>query len=351
MSPFTQLCLTRPLVPSKSVIDCPTEKADILAELAAAWGCRNRTGVPGSNPVSISRRQLAAMSGAYAVGLKSDGVRYILFLSLRSSGSPRAVMIDRASNIYEVEVLAPAECFIHGTILEGELVWRTSDPAAMLYCVFDVVRLQGQSLLGRRFGDRIAVVDRLTRLSEEVSKIDAVAELEARVAETGCLLFTGISPSIVVRPKHFVSIEHAETLWQARNEAQYAVDGLIIHNVEASYRQGAAFQSIYKWKPVHTVDLLGAPDALAHADGALGDTIRGRRVVVVPSRVVVDASTVAEYHVDCSAADEVRLFAVRTRTDKQQPNTLRVVEATLSDAVEGIQPSDLATLGRTPRAA
>ena len=301
----------------------------------------------GSNPVSLSRNKLSELHlHNYVIGLKSDGVRYILFMCLRNGGmgTPLAVLIDRAGNMYEVEVMAVAEYFTKETILEGELVWRHPDEGAMLFLVFDAIRIKGESFIDKTFTERIEAVERCTRLSEEISMIGDVAELEARVAETDAIVMMPFDPLIMVRPKRFVSIEHTRSVWDARAEAQHRVDGLVIHRCNAAYRNGSATDTIFKWKPVHSVDLAGPPTQLKHASGHVdANTFWGRKVVILPSRVAcVNDTDVAEYHIDVATDGSVHLFAMRTRPDKRTPNSLKVIQATLQDFLDNILPEEIA---------
>ena len=166
--------------------------------------------------------------------------------------------------------------------------------------------------------------------------------MEQRVAETDGIALVHFHPHLIMRPKRFVELRHAERVWAERADAEHRVDGLVIHRADAPYVHGTATGVAYKWKPEHSIDLAGPPDALHAADGPLGDRIGARRVEVAPSRVqCTRAEDVAEYHVEVVDDTLVRLFAMRTRTDKCAPNGLRVITATVNDAVENLQPADL----------
>lgn len=351
MSPH-QLSVARTLVPSHSLVDAEPERAHYWRALLAKWKVRGKradsaTFFPGANPVSIARANLPALEEhPHVIALKSDGVRYALFLTLRPGSTreqpqPVALMIDRARNMYEVEVLAPEAYFCEGTILEGELVWHLPDNRSHLFLVFDAVCIRGESLLDKPFEERLRAAHQCTRLSEELSKCSP-DDMEHRVFEADGIALVHFEPHIVMRPKRFVGREHAVRLWSERSEAEHRVDGLIVHRADAAYVHGTATGVAYKWKPEHSVDLAGPPTSLRAADGPLGAHIGGRRVEVLPSRVeCIRADDVAEYHVEVVDESHVRLFAMRTRTDKCVPNGLRVISATVQDAVENLEPSDL----------
>ena len=343
------------LVPSYSVVDTEWERAHYWKALMLAWGVKGRkatsdTFFPGANPCSVSRKTLPPKDVPHVLALKSDGVRYALFLTTRpggGGGAPVALMIDRARNMYEVEVLAPEDYFVKQTILEGELVWQQPDERTLLYLVFDAVRIAGESYLERPFVDRLAAATRCTRWSEELAPLE---DVETHVAETGCVVLVHFDPPVVMRPKRFVDRAHATRVWAERTDAEHRVDGLVVHRADAAYVHGTATGAVYKWKPRHTVDLAG-PDLRA-ADGPLD--VGSRPVRVLESRVVVShPDEVAEYLLEVVKEDDgtsrerrrrevVTLFAMRTRPDKRVPNGLRVVQATVQDAVEMLTPEDLA---------
>ena len=355
-----QVSVSVALVPSHSMVDTEWERTHYWKALMLAWGVKGRkassdTFFPGANPCSVSRKTLPPKDVPHVLALKSDGVRYALFLTTRpggtasNAGGPVALMIDRARNMYEVEVLAPEDYFVKQTILEGELVWQQPNERTLLYLVFDAVRIAGESFLEKPFVDRLAAATRCTRWSEELAPLP---DVETRVSETGCVVLVHFDPPVVMRPKRFVDRAHAVRVWSERNDAEHRVDGLVVHRADASYVHGTATGAVYKWKPRHTVDLAG-PDLRA-ADGPLD--VGGRPVRVLESRVTATKDDeVAEYLLEVvkenDATDEgnkrrrrevVTLFAMRTRPDKRVPNGLRVIQATVQDAIEQLTPEDLA---------
>lgn len=339
-----QTCVCSPLVPSKSVMDVPEEKERVWKRLANSWGKPNCASL-GANPVSLSRKTLGDLHrGVHSVGLKADGVRYILYMCMRGhDSSPMAVMVDRARNMYEVEVMAAEDHFINETILEGELVWRYPEQTSMFFLVFDAVRIKGKLYVERPFHERLSAVEEYTRLSEELAHIVDVDELEVRVAETDAIVLMPLSPPITIRPKKFVDLAHAASLWDMRGDVEHRVDGLIINRTDASYKNGTAMGAMYKWKPLHSVDLAGPADCLMASEGPIrAEEFDGRRIEVEKSRIVVsEPHQVAEYRLDVSEPGVLKLFAMRTRPDKGHANGLRVVYATMMDALHSVQPSDL----------
>lgn len=335
------------IVPSKSVIESDSEKDAIYERLVLSWTGRRHVSVLGCNPVSMSRSVLPSLTPDHMVALKSDGVRYTLYLFMRGSNppSPAGVMIDRAKNMYEVEAIASEDFFTKETILEGELVVRQPSETAFMFVVFDVVKVKGEVVTSLPFKERIDIVYRLTRLSEEISSIQDAEDMEDRVVETDTILLVSQSLPITMRPKQFVSVVHADVVWENRRESLHRVDGLVIADGRASYKNGSAGRTMYKWKPYHTVDLRREGQTLFHSTGELrASSFENRKIRVMQSRVTTENDQVAEYNVDVSCKSEVRLFAMRTRPDKLNPNSLPVVEATFRDALENILPSEIASV-------
>jgi hypothetical protein len=345
----TRITVARELVPSLSRLESAREREHYWRALLALWGARGR-GHPGCHPMSLARTRLPDLGARrYGVGLKADGVRYALLLTTRpthaaDAPAPVALMVDRARNMYEVEVVAPEPYFARGTLLEGELVWRRPGERAMLFLVFDALCVKGEPLAGAPFEERLRRAEAATRWSAELDGADA--DLEARVREADAIALVHYDPPLAMRPKRFVDRAHAARLWAGRHEAEHASDGLVLQDLDAPYVCGTAEDGeAYKWKESSTVDLAregdGAPRA---ADGPLPATLHGRAVRVEANRVSEAAAArgvaVLEYLVTVTA-DEVVLLPTRTRPDKERANGLRVVAATVKDVLDDVRVDEL----------
>jgi hypothetical protein len=253
-------------------------------------------------------------------------------------------MIDRAKNMYEVEVVAPEAYFARGTVLEGELVWREPRRQQMLYLVFDAVCVRGESLLALPFEERLRRAEACTRWSEEIAA-DADDDVEARVAETDSVALVHYEPSMLMRPKHFVSRDHAARLWNERRDCEHRVDGIVLMDLDSAYVRGTAEDGVaYKWKHGSSVDLELAADGLRAADGPLPTRVHGRTVRADSNRVSETAAAqgvrIVEYHLTVTDA-EVALLPTRTRPDKAHANGIRVIEATVRDVLDAVQVEEL----------
>lgn len=342
-----QLVIGKALVPSHSVVDTAEERTYFWQSLMRLWKVPKRkagyaTFSPSCNPVSLSRAALPTLrENPYLIALKSDGVRYTLFLTLRPDGvSPVALMVDRARTMHEVEMLAPEAYFREGTVLEGELVWEQPMQTRMVFHVFDAVCVKGECLLSHPFEARLAAATRCVKWSEELAS--AADDIESRVIETDSMCLVHFDPILGLKPKRFVDRVHAPRLWAERGEAEHRVDGIVLQRADVPYTMGTADDgSVFKWKEHSTIDLTGPSDDLRAADGPLTSHVGTRRVEVVPSRVIGAKGVVTEYHV---AVDDARvvLFATRHRTDKGDANGLRVVHATVRDVVDALTPEEIA---------
>ena len=183
-----KLTVARALIPSLSRVDTRHETDHYWEVLHSFWGGRGHAhGFPGCNPKSLSRAALPALGARdYRIALKSDGVRYALLLTMRPEGGAVALMIDRSRNMFEVEVIAPDRFFVNGTLLEGELVWRQPDERAMVFHVFDALRVAGDDVSAAGFAERLRRAEACTRLSEEIARSD-----DAEAQASACSVRSG----------------------------------------------------------------------------------------------------------------------------------------------------------------
>lgn len=332
-----------PLVPSHSTITDESERSTYWARLmdlleVPARLSESPTFFPCCNPRSISTPTSGVLAThEFCVSLKSDGVRYLLLLTLRPhTHGPVALMIDRSRNMYEIEVVAPDRYFVEGTVLEGELVWLEPDRHTRIFQVFDALRVRGEVLTRLPFRTRLERAAMCVRLSEDVRDLD-----DAAIMEADSIVIVHYEPRIEVRVKHFVSCEHAARMWNERRDVNHRVDGIILQAVDAPYSLGSSSDTCLKWKEHSSVDLLGRPPHLYTSDGRqLPKRIEGRNLCIPQTRVHVNDTTIAEYYVHVSEKT-IELTASRTRPDKNSPNSLYVVRATILDVIHAMTPDDI----------
>ena len=339
-----RIILTRQLKPSLSVIEDDEERRYYVSSFLASWnGTRTRRVVstmslpsfPGCNPRSIARSDLPNLQKeAYVISLKSDGVRYALFLTCRPSGSAVALMIDRSWSMFEIEVIASDEHFVRGTILEGELVWQQPDMTKLLYLVFDAVVVCGRNIRSLSFDERMHEATKCTRLAEELGDTEADNDV---IVETGTIVIVHYNPSILIRPKCFVERHHAARLWNDRVDFDHRVDGIILHSCASSYGANA----VYKWKEHSTVDLRVVGHDVETREGRLPQTMLGRSVEIKESKIERAENNIVEFMVRVDDTT-IYLYPLRLRVDKSDPNSARVVLATVQDVLDDVSVYDIA---------
>ncbi|KAI1417629.1 mRNA capping enzyme, alpha subunit [Hypoxylon sp. FL1857] len=126
---------------------------------------RSSTSFPGAQPVSFTRKHLdELMREDYYVCEKSDGIRYLLYLTADENGQECHYLIDRKNDYWFIQegslhfpLPGNHQAFHRGTILDGELVMDKlpdgrSEPR---YLVFDCLALDGQSLMSRELSKRL----------------------------------------------------------------------------------------------------------------------------------------------------------------------------------------------------
>lgn len=343
--------VSRTLQPSFAKLDSRAECAFYRKRLLKLWGGnRHGTSFPGCNPRSLSRANVPSLSDGYSISLKSDGIRYALFLTMRpdTDSSAVALLVDRAWGMYEMQVAAPEEYFRRGTILEGELVWKQPEGETLLYLVFDAVVVKGENMCRLPFRERLEAAKRATHLSEELAAISDTSVQDDRALETDSIVMAHYTPTVTMRTKHFVNAIHLQRLWNKRFDADHRVDGIVLNRDESAYVNGTSPEGcMYKWKPQSTVDLLrrrrqDTTPELCSQNGPLPEKLVERAVVVRDSKVCTGSEdcVILEYLITVDAVS-VTLFPLRNRADKTIPNSERVVIATVQDVVDNVTVAEM----------
>ena len=259
----------------------------------------------------------------------------------KDPSSAVALMIDRSWKMYEVQVVAPAEFFTLGTVLEGELVWKQPDERHLLFLIFDAVMIKGVSMVDRPFEERIAHVARYIHLSEELSTF-SIEDIQCQALEADTIVFVHYSPFIVARPKHFVDRGFSKDIWNGRGGTDHRIDGIILNKCDATYMLGTAYDgSIFKWKEAPTVDLMGPPHALRTVNGCVPTELHNKQISVLASKLKIPQSLdIVEYLIQMEG-ECVHLFPIRYRPDKTTANSSKTFEATVHNVIENIQVNEL----------
>ncbi|KAI1376682.1 mRNA capping enzyme, alpha subunit [Hypoxylon crocopeplum] len=143
--------------PSDIVVGLRQQVASILHRTSITF--------PGAQPVSFTRKHLDELLRAdYYVCEKSDGIRYLLFLTADERGGEAHYLIDRKNDYWCVSdgslhfpLPGNHQAFHRGTVLDGELVMDTLGDGRRepRYLVFDCLAMDGQSLMSRELSKRL----------------------------------------------------------------------------------------------------------------------------------------------------------------------------------------------------
>ncbi|RDW65217.1 mRNA-capping enzyme subunit alpha [Coleophoma crateriformis] len=206
---------------------------------------RKHLGFPGAQPVSFARRHLEELTRQdYFVCEKSDGIRYLLYLTQDENNEEIHYLIDRKNDYWflpkgalHFPVPRDIEGFHVKTLIDGELVIDRLKNGQMQpkYLVFDCMVLDGNSLMNRTLDKRIAyfkerIFDPYSALlkdyPDEIQFMHFLVELKSMQVSYGIeMMFRQILPNL-----------------------PHGNDGLIFTCRMTDYKHGTD-QNILKWKP------------------------------------------------------------------------------------------------------
>jgi mRNA guanylyltransferase len=232
---------------------------------------RKNINFPGAQPVSFARRHLQELAQTnYYVCEKSDGMRYLLYLTEDDQGREIQYLIDRKNDYWYIPpdtlhfpIPNDIQRFHTNTLIDGELVMDTVPGGKQpKYLVFDCLVLDGNNLMSRPLDKRIAYFrdnifkpyeQLLKDFPEEKQHLWFQTELKAMQLSYGIsMMFTDILPKL-----------------------PHGNDGLIFTCVTSEYKHGTD-PHILKWKPEleNSIDFrlvldfpLIQPDEIDRAEG------------------------------------------------------------------------------------
>lgn len=275
------------LIPSHARLISPALKHDVLSAARMMWQLpvqHNSKGMylPQNNPVSLERADLEKIAHQeYACTYKSDGVNYYLLLTrARVPGTqsmrPLAVMINRAEQLYEVQVLCD-EAFFDGTLIIGELVTlnHASSTPQLVFQIYDAVCLAGDGQVRHMdFQTRLALLydvvaqtglDMIPRLRETEGAEHGTAKAHdtcfpLAATDESVRLFASMGKIVVLTlpliVKEFFLKQEAEMIERYRQvRLPVETDGLIFVPIHSPIQVGRQYD-LFKWKTCHTIDVL-----------------------------------------------------------------------------------------------
>ncbi|AGE59544.1 mRNA-capping enzyme (mRNA guanylyltransferase) [Acanthocystis turfacea Chlorella virus OR0704.3] len=268
--------------------------------------------LPGPNPVSIEKKDLAKLKNSYVISPKTDGTRYILMFT-RLYKYKVVMIVDRAMNVYLLPLQIVPRNLYQGTIFDGELtVTKTGTPTFVL---FDAVVVAGVTVSHLTMGDRIIAMRRSLRSFRTHEKDPAVLAMKDWAPIE--------SPNVKTRLKV--------------SEDMYHTDGYVMVNVNKQVTYGRDFD-FFKVKPhdKHTVDFI-----VLDAAGTLGlFDPKVRQNVPVTKYDTTKHMFLIGTVVECSFKNYA-WTPLQMRADKTEANDILTYERTLVNIEEHITLDDI----------
>jgi hypothetical protein len=304
-------------------------------------------------PSSIARQDIAELSSDdYWLSEKSDGVRYLLLLTMvanqggKDKGvSPRSIMLNRAGRAWEIEVCGAPILFERSTLLDGELVWNAYHLSGTQYIPFDAITIAGRSVCTLDYSERHSLVGELIDIG----------------CHTGALRFASKTMQITSKP---IWPLNRDTL--RNHQANPLSDGWIL--TPEHHCSSAAFgrqRRLFKLKTPghHTIDLrlsLGKdhtiqwlykdkltsdPATLSNPNNPIENPPVKLQLKKTPlfTRLVAAAPCthiIGEFKMKENFYG-IEIELVRIRLDKTHPNNAQTILATCSDMKEDLCLDDL----------
>jgi hypothetical protein len=198
-----------------------------------------------ANPVSLSKSNLRdtkegiSILNDYAVTIKADGERHLLYIDNKGSG----YLID-VNLLFKPIKLEETKDY-KDTIIEGE--WVEDDN---IYLPYDILYYKGEDVRSNPL---------------ELSNIDKKTGKRSRLNYLKDVINKIKSEEMIILMKDYLFgngekiFENIKYLWDNRMDASYNVDGLIFVPVKENYPiKSGAWHNLLKWKPIEytTIDFL-----------------------------------------------------------------------------------------------
>lgn len=386
--PASRLSYGSEVDPDSALASFLIQKAVALTASSEGRGDDKRAATdpfPLVQPSSFRRSVLSGeilAPGAYCCSLKTDGVRSLLLLT-RCEEGPIAVLIDRRMRISRIEVWGDAS-FFHDSLFDGEIVIEESTLSHRkdVFLVFDVYACKGASHLLSDYADRVrfytdAILELGTARREASSESpesspesssessqargesggDVAEEIETALAETGKLTASPTSClSLRAKPVAF-DATRAPEVWTRRLVTPHMNDGIVFTPNTIVLTK----KPVYKWKPVHTVDVLCDPSdesvyVTSHGKICPIDAmyVCGFRLTTFSfrsnalsagsfQRCAKRGALIFECTIDIHhEAERVTFTPIKERRDKLMPNSMYVTKETICNVIENVRVGEFA---------
>lgn len=334
-------------------------------------------------PVALEKHHLNILTehfDEYIVLEKSDGVRYLLVLGTCDNSFPFCVMVDMRFRMYQIEVTAPKEYFSN-SVFDGELVvekigGNSDHLLRQFFLIFDTIMVKNKSFVNEHFISRYTEFNRCFDMGEydildySVEDFQHLATQYAHDHDK--IVCLGNHLALTFRPKPCMKLREIQTLWRSIARLKHACDGIIFFPMFEPVRFGT-HEQMFKWKPVHTLDLLvrafyansqwtyklyyGDDGKLICTDDIDNSTITPRRIIINSHNEILMKTSqyfgenhkirynlIGEFKGTVVNNDAVVCDLIKWRREKNFPNNKTTVIAALRNIVENIDINDLLCL-------
>ena len=287
---------------------------------------------PAPQPVSIEKKDFTKLTDyIYNIGLKLNGVRFLIYFLKDKNEKKQCILINRALNFYVISMEAD-ETIYNGTLLDGELIYN-EDNQNWDFIVHDGIMLCG---------------NKINKLTHSIRLDDTKMCLNSFIKEAE-------TNTIKIYIKEFITFDKFEEFVKNVYNKSTNNDGIIFMPEKLPVISGTQY-SMLKWKPhnKHTFDFqiktndTGMEVYVYHEMKLIKfanihkSTKEGKEFIENVKKLKGFAENCI---VECDFIKEINNFnPLLIRTDKTHPNSLRTIERTLFNISENIQLEDFKTI-------
>jgi len=275
---------------------------------------------PAAQPVSIEKKDIVKLDTYdYNVGLKLDGVRYLLLLIQDNYNINYSILINRSLEFYIIDLnLQSNDLYSNISILDGELCNNE-------FIIHDSVIINGV---------KIRNMDHTTRLSHVTDNI---------------ININNNNKLFIIKVKTFYKYSEFENFINMEYNQNNKKDGIIFMPNKLNVMSGTQY-SLFKWKPLkqHTFDFL-----IKENNNNLQAFVYHLKNITLfaeihyntdNGKIFIDkAKNLDSYKNECILEcyyEDENFHPLLVRTDKKHANSLRTIERTLFNIKEDIQLKD-----------
>jgi len=289
------------------------------------------------------------------VAKKSDGIRYNLLLGTHANKRPYAVLINRALEIYQIQVFAP-RCYFEGSLFDGELVWHR-EHHCLIYLVFDVVSSCKDRIGKRNLLERYDAISRIFPQEcdwDRQSLTDHPIKKAQQLAESGKIVCVpDVENLLFIYSKPSVRTNALDAIVRSLPDCNHDNDGLIFTPIDEPIRKNR-HDSMFKWKFTPSVDLRYV--ALGSGLYQLWCMDGDREVLITDAiqdwnfqidTIDLDSYAIGGKHIiemNVVLNEQTKTITCkrhRIRTDKPSPNDIRTILAIIREIKESITLDEL----------